>query len=73
VVAGFFDAPRKLGDVQRELDRIFSMKGRPSTISRELAALCPMRILERKQESGSWSYSVFPGAKERIKVKEVSA
>jgi hypothetical protein len=30
-----------------------------------------MRILERKQDSGSWSYSVFPGAKERIKVKEV--
>jgi hypothetical protein len=73
VASGFFDASRKLGDVQRELDRIFSMKGRPSTISRELAALCPMRILERKQESGSWSYSVLPGAKERIKVKEVSA
>lgn len=67
VAAGFFDTPRKLGDVQRELDRVFAMKGRPATVSRELGALCPMRVLERKQDSGSWSYNVFPGAKERIK------
>jgi len=73
VADGFFDSPRKLGDVQRELDRMFASKGRSATISKELAALCPLRILQRKQEGGSWSYSVVSFAKERIEAIEVEA
>ena len=73
IAEGFFDEPRKLWPVRKELQRRYGVIPRADRTSQELVELCRMHLLERFQEGKTWSYRIYPGAKERIKTKEVEA
>ena len=70
IAEGFFDEPQKLWPVRKELQRRYGVIPRADRTSQELVELCRMHLLERFQEGKTWSYRIYPGAKERIKTKE---
>lgn len=70
VTKGYFEEARRLTPIRQRLQQDYGEMPNPANISNVLVELVNMHILERRQESGQWIYSVYPGAKERI--KEVS-
>jgi len=67
VAKGYFEEARRLTPTRQRLQQDYGEMPNPANISNVLVELVNMHILERRQESGQWIYSVYPGAKERIK------
>jgi len=69
----FFDEARRLTHVCERLQRDYGTMPNAALISNELVELVKMHLLKREQEGGQWVYMIYPGAKERVKTKEIEA
>ena len=70
---GYFDEPRRLTPIRERLQQDYGTMPNAALISNELVELVKMHLLKREQEGGQWVYTVYPGAKERVKAKETEA
>ena len=72
VANGYFDEAKRLTPIREKLQQEYGTIPNNALISNELVLLVTMRILQRQQDSGQWVYSIFPGAKNRVKTVEVA-
>jgi len=70
---GFFDESRRLTPIRERLQKDYGSMPNAALISNELVELVKMHLLKREQEGGQWVYMIHPGAKERVRTKEINA
>jgi predicted nuclease with TOPRIM domain len=70
---GFFDQPRTLGEVMKELERRYALSsssgGTRQSATNALEELVSKGILDRREENGQWVYFATPSFRERVKGK----
>jgi len=66
---GFFDQPRRLAEIAKELDRwyVFSQKNIARDLASPLEKCILLKILQRQEQGNGWVYCLADGAKDRVR------